>query len=346
LATRAREKKAATAAADASGAQTISIYQNAEHVAGLVQQLFNAPLVTEESRENAQDKSRNTEGSGEAVLTASGKANLPLVMKGEATAQGSMALAHGRAVSTGTKTTQNFVYSQAYYLNLVRTTLTEQGHVVQVSSLDDAEKLVPGVFVEYQAQFSASILTALMDVLTPELISTIAKTRVKVVEAALFDSYGSWDAVQTAALRADVLADAQGELAASITRAVKADFRQDKTREYLGHIGDGSVTAVTICDEASFAIADQDRILDGSYRVLGKVVSAVAKDVPVLKRNKLLGALDPGLIDGMFQFAESGLKNLEIDPVPGLDVKKAFDVDLNSRVAGPSFSVIPIAIFA
>lgn len=348
LAANARSSKDATVTADTSNAQTISIYQNAEHVAGLVQQLFNAPLVTEETRENAQDKSRNTEGSGEAAINASGKANVPLLAKAEAGGQGSLALSHGYAVSTGTKSTQNFVYSQAYYLTLVRNTLQEQGGLVQVGSLADAEKLSPGMFVEYQAQFSASILTALMDILAPELISTIVRNRVKASEAALFGNYDTWDDVQVAAARAEMLADVHGELAASITRAVKADFRQDKTREYLGRISDGeeSVTAVTICDEASFTIADQDRILDGSYRVLGKVVSEVAQDVPVLKRNKLLGALDPELIDGVFQFAESTLKGMKTDPVPGLDVKKAFDVDLNSRVAGPSFGVIPIAIFA
>jgi hypothetical protein len=348
LATGVGDKGDKASAVTPSTTHTISIYQNAEYVAGLVQQLFNSPLVTQETRENAEDKTRNVDVSSEVAATAAGQANVPFVAKGKLDGKGSAALALGHVVSTGTKSTQNFVYSQAYYLALVRRTLKEQGQLVQVGSLKDAESLKPGMFVEYQAQFSASILTGLMDVLAPDLISAIVRNRVKVGEAQLFSNYDSWEAVQAASARAELLAEAHGELATSITRAVKADFRQDNTREYLGRIADGKypVTAVTICDEASFTIADQDRILDGSYRVLGKVVSEVASDVPALKRNKLLGALDPELIDGIYELAQSSLKDLTTSPVPGLDMQKAFDVDLKSRVAGPSFSVIPIAIFA
>lgn len=331
----------------ASEPPTVSIYQNADHVAGLVQQLYNAPLIVEGSSEQSEDASNSRDIEGGAHVGGEAAGAVPAIGRLAATAGLTGTLSRSRVVATGTKSTQSFVYSQAYYLNLVRQALREAELLRPVRTRTDAETLDVGAFVEYEAVFSASILTALMDVLTPDLMSMIYKYRRKKADAQLFDGYGSFEEVQIAATKTEIIAQAEGDLAESITRALKADFRQDKTREYLGQIGvgDEAVTAVTICDNHHFVVEDEDRILDGSYRVLGKVTSRAVPDVPALQRNKLLRALAPEGIDALFEQLTTALRAQSGTPVAGLRPDEFIDLDLRSRVQGLSFRVVPIAIY-
>jgi hypothetical protein len=110
------------------------------------------------------------------------------------------------------------------------------------------------------------------------------------------------------------------------------------------------VTAVTICDTDHFIVEDEDRILDGTFAVLGKVASAVHYDVPILARNELLERIRPEAVDRAFhELCESvtkGAQELERRATTGpSDMEDVIDLALSSRVSGPSFQAIPIAIY-
>lgn len=322
---------------------TVTIYQHGEHVAGVVQQLFNRPLVVDEATEteatNSQGESRQHDGGG----TASGEAKVPFV--GALSGEGTYGYQRGseQAQSTTTRASQNFVYSQAYYLNVVRNALRECALLRTVATSDDARALKPGMFVEYQAEFSPSELTTLMDVVTPELVGTITRTRHMKEAAKTFIGYGTFEETQVAALSAQVTAEADADLAAAITVAVKTDFRSTHTREYYGtiHAGDSPVVAVTICDAAHFTVDDEDRILDGTYTVLGKVTSAVETDTPILRRNKLLSRIKPEGVDAIAAL----LAGFVPDVTPGNELAEHLDLTFTSRVSGESFRVVPLAIY-
>ncbi|QUC01882.1 MULTISPECIES: DUF6414 family protein [Cellulosimicrobium] len=326
-------------------APTVTIYQHGEHVAGVVQQFFERPLVVDETFENEGTSSTGQKSEHNAGVQVAGEANTPLIAKVKAQADYSYLRGHEGASATSTRAVQNFVYSQAYYLNLVRKALRDAEVLRTVANLDDARHLKAGDFVEYRAWFRPSEVTTLMDVVTPELVETITRTQHKLSEAKLFEGYGTHEDVQKAALRIDLEAGARGELAGAITRAVKTDFRSTTTREYYGAIasGDATVTAVTICDTGHFTVDDEDRILDGEFTVLGKVTSSLEADAPILRRNKLLSRIGADGVDALAKFIATAADNLE--PNEGSFDASQVDLTFSSRVSGESFRVVPLAIY-
>lgn len=83
----------------------------------------------------------------------------------------------GRTAESGltatSRLTRNFEHSQAYYLYVVRAALREAGVLKVVRSANDASDLRSGDFVEYQATFRPNEISALRDILTPDLIAAI-----------------------------------------------------------------------------------------------------------------------------------------------------------------------------
>lgn len=326
-------------------APTVTIYQHGEHVAGVVQQFYERPLVVDETFENEGKSSTGQKSEHNARAQAAGDAKMPWIASVKAQVDYSYVRGHEGASATSTRAVQNFVYSQAYYLNLIRKALRDAGMLRTVATVEDAERLQPGDFVEYRAQFRPSEVTTLMDVVTPELVETITRTQHLRSEVKLFDGYDSYEAVQKAALRADVQAKARGELAGAITRAVKTDFRSTTTREYYGAIGSGdsTVTAVTICDAGHFTVDDEDRILDGEFTVLGKVTSGLETDAPILRRNKLLSRIAADGVDALAAFVATAAGDLE--SADGPFGASQLDLTFSSRVTGVSFRVVPLAIY-
>ena len=325
----------------------VAIYQNSDHVAGLVQQIFNSPLVTEESLEEFDDSSRT--GTVDADLNVGIDANVKLPLVANASATGSVdgSLSRSKVVATGSKTKQSFVYSQAYYLNTVRRSLRNLELLKPLGSKSDGHELRSGDFVEFEATFSPSELLTFTDVLTPDLVAEIAKFLTKRAELALFDGYDSFQQQQAAILKMGATAEARAELARAVTTAVKADFRQDKTREYYGHVGTGSdaITAITICDNSYFVVEDEDRILDGTFTVLGKVTSGPEEDVPVLQRNKLLRNVSADGVDALVGQVTSILAGQKPAQIGGMSISKLLDLQLSSRISGTSVRVMPLAIY-
>jgi hypothetical protein len=333
--------------ADLVVSPTISIYQNSDHVAGLVQQLFDAPLVTTAVREDHGDatKSRSLEGS--VAVEAEGRFKMPFLGALTTKADGAGKGTSRRMITTGSKSTQSFIYSQAYYLNIVRQALRANNLITVLDSDSSVDNLRSGDFVEFKATFSPSELTTLMDVVTPDLVAQITKWLLKRTELSTFDGYDSFEKVRIAALSMNEKANSTADLARDVTHAVQADFRQEKTREYYGRIGEGAtaITAITICDNAHFVVDDEDRILDGEFTVLGKVTSGAEQNVPVLQRNKLLRNLSVEGVDALMGQLTNVLATQSSTKIGGVTVDTLIDFKVGSRVAGTSIRVVPIAIY-
>lgn len=336
---------------------TVSIYQNAEHVGGILQQIFGEPLISSESREVATGQAQNSGSVRKGQASLSAKATVPIVGAVGANLGGDRTGSNSDSSSASQKSQQNFVYSQAYYLYVIRNWLRDEGKLKRVESVKDALALLPGQFVEYQATFKANELNAILDILTPDLVAAITDHQVKSSGFKVFPQYGDFDSLQRFSYELMERSKAHAELARAIAEAVRVDFRSEKTREYYGKIGlaSSAVTAVTICDTRHFVVEDEDRILDGLFTVLGKVTSSGEVDVPVLKRNKVLDRIKPEAVDWLFDVARRSVSEqankLDGSQLSALadaetpSVSDVFDAAFSSRIEGTSFRVVPIAIY-
>lgn len=328
---------------------TVSIYQNPEHVAGILQQLHVSPLLVDESREqgSTETTSEKAETKGRAGVKAD--ARLPGVGGLSVDVSGDRGATLDDGLKAESKTVQKFTYSQAYYLFEVRNALWRRSQVRTVSGVREAEQIEVGDFVEFQATFRPNALHSILDIVTQELVGKIVDQRVRLHGIATAPEFDDFEKYRIYLDKFDVKAKAAADVARAAVDAVRVDFRAEKTREFYGEIGDSEVTAITICDGAHFVVEDEDRILDGSFSVLGKVTSKVEWDLPVLNRNKLLDRLSPDLVDSIFGMIRDAASKeaLKLDTGGGeeLEFDDAFDLALPSRVNGPSFKVVPIAIY-
>jgi hypothetical protein len=329
---------------------TISIYQNPDHVAGILQQVYGQPLVEGEQREQTAESSKSKQRSREVSGDAKARGGVPVIGAAEAGLGGQLARSLDEAQGSVSKVIQNFTYSQAYYLYLVRGALTARGQLKSLNNSNDARDLEVGDFVEFSATFRANEMTALLDILTPDLIAELTYFATRSEGVKKFDAYDNFEALKIFSEKNEIKARMQADLAREVARAVRVDFRAEKTREFYGTIGNAAeaVTAITMCDVAHFVVEDEDRILDGLWTVLGKVTAETASDVPILERNKVLDRIKPEGVDELFAELRKAADK-QVDKFPG-DESDAyddiFDLAFASRVAGPSFKVVPIAVFA
>ncbi len=261
-----------------------------------------------------------------------------MIGQAEAGFGGQLSRSLEEAQASTSKVIQNFTYSQAYYLYLVRGALTERGQLKSLNSADDAEGLEVGDFVEFSATFRANEMTALLDILTPDLIAEITYYSARSDGVKKFDAYENFEALRVFSEKNEIKARMQAELAREVARAVRVDFRAEKTREFYGSIGGvgDTVTAITMCDVAHFVVEDEDRILDGRWTVLGKVTAKPATDVPILERNKVLDRIKPEGIDELFAELRKAADK-QVDKLPGDEpdaYEDIFNLAFASRVRG------------
>lgn len=352
---------------------TITIYQNPDHVDGLLQQAYHAPLITGENRESKEESTDQSGADGSGSGKVGGKVGAPGIGSIEAgiSADYKERRQQGRTDTGGT--TSNWVYTRAYYLHLVRSYLRENNLLKTVTCRRDTESLQVGDFVEYQATFTPNQVAALLDTVTPELVAKITRSLVQSKMFKAFDDWHDYGALQGHMEKMERTLTTADETARAITNAIHVDFRTDKTREFYGRVGadEEAVTMITICDNDHFTISDEDRILDGHFSVLGKVSAPATEDLPVLNRNKILDRLNPMAVDAMVETLNEALEaqgtkltdkiNVDSDqdvssddheggeqehsPLDELDPSDYLNLRLESRVRGTSVKVIPVAIY-
>ncbi len=202
-------------------------------------------------------------------------------------------------VNSGSK--RRFVYSQAYYLQLVRKTLHAQSRVQSITSAVDCANLASGDIVDFQSTFRANEVNALLDIATPELVGALTAFLQRRKAAKAVKNLANASKVDAEWKKFELEAASRGEMARAVAAATRTDFRSDGTREFYGVVGvePDDITAITICDNNWFSTADHDRILDGDFKVLGKVVSGVEHDTPALGRNKVLSRVNADYLEAI-----------------------------------------------
>ena len=326
----------------------VTVYQQRDHVIGILQQAFSQGVLTTASTSTGRSEQKGRAVSLEGSLAAGGGADLPLVARGSLEGGGCGGIARSGETGESHATSQEYEFSDAYYLEFVRRFLYDNGLVHMVQSGEDAEKLFPGDFVEFSASFTANQLATLLDILTPDLLAEIRKYAVRSETERLYDGV-DFEGLQKFAQRRQAKEVAEADLARALTAAARADTRSDATRQYHALIcgqGNSALTAVTVCDTVHFLIDDPDRLLDGQFTVLGKVAVPVARDVPLLARNKLLSRIQPAAFDELTDALRSvGREAADRFSGEAGKIEDLVDISLDSRLNGMSFTVLPIAIY-
>lgn len=328
----------------------VSIYQNPDYVVGLLQQMVQRGLITVEEIEHKNEAaSGDTRSKGARADVDAGANAGPLGRLSIAFgAEGSRA--QDSSTSSGAVLRQRLEYSQAYYLFLVRRLLNEAKRVKSLSGLADARDLVVGDFVEYQARFRADEAGAILDVATPELAAAVARYVEHRRTIGSFDSIeGGYDGLQVHLAKRRIIEEGSAEFARAVAAAVRVDFRSDATRQYYGEVGQGDdlLHAITICETEHFITRDEDRLLDGTFTVLGKVVTAPEENPPIFDPNKLLRRVNPTYLEHAFEKLHETTEAAATQRLPDeVTDAPAVDVTFRARIDGTAIKVLPVAIYA
>ena len=135
---------------ESSVTPTIAIYQNSEHVAGLLQQLFAAPVVTDLITESGREDNSTSATRGDGGTAAKGGLKAPGVGHVELKVGGNVAASDLAGSVVNNKSVQNFKYSQAYYLSQVRNELISRKLLKSVEDASDARQLKSGDFAVFR----------------------------------------------------------------------------------------------------------------------------------------------------------------------------------------------------
>ena len=326
---------------------TATVYRDDAQVGSMIQQgvEVGAAAETRQTRSSSGKTTRHDEetrgGKGSAGVT------VPAVA--QASADFSKSSARGSTDESGGGLTDEttFAHTAAGHLHRVLAALGGSSLLRTVARLQDARDVHPGDFVEFQATFRPNELATMLDVITPEMAAEIARTQkraesLRQMDAVEYSDFKGW------AEKRKYKEDSAADVARLVVRGIQADLRSNQTREYHARIeGTRSpLTAVVVCEASAFITADPDRLLDGHFTVVGKVISPAVRDVSVFARSKLLARIRPESIDEIQHMLE-GIMGSQTTDFAGNDATLGDVVDLHfpSRIEGLSFGVLPIAIY-
>lgn len=204
---------------------TISIYQQAEHIRGLLQQLYARPLVTSDTVESFANSERTDVVAGDLSAVGAARVSVPLFGNVEGRIVGTGKLGEDNRATQGNKTVTQQEYTGAYYLHLVQGALRQSGLLKQVRTLADSRLLRTGDFIEYEASFDPDQMSAALDVLTPNLVGEITRF---VTKKRWLDGI-DWEDFESRTRQLAEMAEhieRNVRLAEAATKAVRADFRK------------------------------------------------------------------------------------------------------------------------
>jgi len=323
----------------------VVIYQNADYVEGILQELLEMGLIEWEEDEQSYKLTADKKSAAGAGADAAATADLPVLAGLKGGLFGKLNRENSKGQEDYSISKRRFVYSQTFYLQIVKAVLRHRRLISDVKSLEDAKLLKSGEFVEFNASFRANEVTALLDIATPDLVSEIARFITRREGQRIINGLSDHESITAAWQQSETLATTRSDFARAIATAARVDFRSGDTSEYLGTVGGAAdgVTAVTICDSVHFTCDDHDRVLDGEFTVLGKVTSKVEYEVPVLDRNKVLNRISA-------EFLEEALEKLQdsatVENTLDRYSKDALNVEFHAKIPGGSFKVLPVAIYA
>ncbi|WP_290280112.1 DUF6414 family protein [Corynebacterium faecale] len=324
---------------------TVIVYQNADFVSGLLQELYQIGILETAETDFTSIAAESSGSSGKGRGSIGGVFSF-LFGKSEMRAEGEYVQEQAKNDENAVENRKKFVYSQAFYMDRVRAALRGRRQVRVIDSVEEAESIKIGDFIEFDASFAANEANAILDILTPQLTAAITRylrkmeglKEIRRVSESLEDIGEAISVEKINSIKAihEAEAENQAALAEAVTAAIRTDFRSDKTKEFYATIGEESkkFTAVTVCEAEHFVSSDSDRLLDGRFTVLAKVITEAREDAPILAKNKLLHRLK-------IEAVEDALSPLADDA----EAQRYVNLDLAAKIEGVSITVLPIAIY-
>lgn len=234
---------------------------------------------------------------------------------------------------------QTTTYGNAYRLEKVLNKLSEESELVAIDSEDSFSKIKTNEFVSFRAFFSKNEILELLDVITPELANIL--TYVIYTNILQNQSVGNEDFEQRFNQK---IVEGYQVTAFQTVQAIKKDFANDHSSEFFGRLVDHNdketdIMCDAICDNLFFTNGDTERILDGVFHVVGKVIQVQdetsERTITQFDRNKLLKRIK-----------SDGLAALEGWLTANAPKNNYYDLSLNLTIKGRAFKVIPVAIYA
>ncbi|GAA3401711.1 DUF6414 family protein [Pseudarthrobacter polychromogenes] len=299
---------------------TIVIYQNTPFVEGLYQQ-FIGGRPTQMQTNDQSDVTDGLKGIADVGGSIPGIVNLK--GSGEGSRQSKSA--------TGSATTMTF--DHAYLLHGVRQALREKDLVTVVDDPAAYQGLKPGDFVEYRATFEPNFIVSVLDVLTADIVQ-------KYAYASNLKEAISPEMTPEELQHANNEATLSSNQAAAIFEAAQREFRNGTSLEFYGKVVPApgaeslNVHAVTVCDRAMFSGGDTDKLVDGEFRVLGKVIRVMNYGYTLMDRNKILSRLKDNALDELQEKLRADER-----------VAEYINLDLGLKEDAAAFKVIPITVF-
>lgn len=234
---------------------------------------------------------------------------------------------------------QTTTYGNAYRLEKVLNKLSEESELTVIDSQDSFSKTNTNEFVSFRAFFAKNEILELLDVITPELANIL--TYVIYANIVQNQSVDNKDFEEKFNQK---IAEGYQVTAFQTVNAIKKDFANDHSSEFFGKLVDYNdkeidITCDAICDNRFFTNGDTERILDGVFHVVGKVIQVQdetsERTITQFDRNKLLKRIKP-----------DGLAALEGWLTANAPKNDYYDLSLNLTIKGKAFKVIPVAIYA
>lgn len=306
------------------------IYLNENFVSGLYSSLFGGiDGDIEKVKKSSSGKQR-----GSSIKTKL-KAMVPFT--------GSAGVAAGieerHATNSEEQSRQTTTYGNAYRLEKVLSALSEAGELTTINGKDAFSGVKTNEFVGFRAFFAKNEILELLDVVTPELANVLTY----VIYTHILQGQ-SIDGEDFERKFNQKVVEGYQATAFQTIQAIKKDFGNDHSSEFFGKLVDHDdkeigVMCDAICDNLFFTNGDTERILDGVFHVVGKVIQiqddVSERTITQFDRNKLLKRIKP-----------DGVAALEGWLTTNAPKNNYYDLAFNLTIRGKAFKVIPVAIYA
>lgn len=306
------------------------IYLNENFVNGLYSSLYDGiDGDIERVKKNSSNKQRKSN------IQTRLKAMIPFA--GEAGVVAGLGEVNGSGNEEQSK--QTTTYGNAYRLEKVLGKLSETKALTVIDNYENFTKAKTNEFVSFRAFFAKNEILELLDVITPELANIL--TYVVYTNILQKQSLNNEDFEQKFNQK---LVEGYQVTAFQAVQSIKKDFSNDHSSEFFGKLVDHNdkeinITCDAICDNSFFTNGDTERVLDGVFHVVGKVIqiqdATSEKTITQFDRNKLLKRINP-----------EGLAALENWLASSVPKNNYYDLSLDLTIKGEAFKIIPIAIYA
>lgn len=332
------------------------VYQNSDFVGSLIQAVTGGGLAQSGETEFTDGTERSDDLEKGIDGQASGEVQAPAVANLAGRLGGKRARTIGTSEEHRRRHRLDMSYDISYHFHQLRALLGRQ--TITVTDQASAEGLVTGDVVTFTGRLEPDPISAVLDIASPELAAEIARYVARSKRLQVTGDHFDVDELRASWESVEQSATTNADLARAVTSALHTDFRRNTTIEYHATIGD-ELTGIVVCESEHFVTADPDRLLDGEFTVLGKVVTSPDRDTPVLRKNKLLRRLNPQWVAWLFdRFASSDyfehdesyqsfLSTISSEgDHEGAEEAPPIDLKFPAIIEGISFVVLPVAIFA